>query len=107
MSMKQGLTMMNTACPVEQSRTNTSGADSVSSGTVKDRTGLLRESAPRHFEGCVSLPVVEFIDADGPYGLEADCYGFGNAIRGWVYALLPSLALWAIVIGLIYSLVKR
>ena len=46
-------------------------------------------------------------DADGRCWPEADCYIFGNALRGWVYALVPSVVLWAIVIGLIYSLVKR
>ena len=45
-------------------------------------------------------------DADGPCRREAGCYIFGNALRGWVYALLPSLVLWAIVIGLIYHIVK-
>ena len=99
--------MMKTAYPIEQSGSNSSGEDSGSRGTVKDRIGLLRESVPRHFEGRVSLPVVNVKDADGPCGRGADCYIFGNALRGWVYALLPSLALWAIVIGLIYRIVKR
>ena len=39
--------------------------------------------------------------------MQADCYISGNALRGWVYALLPSLVLWAIVIGMIYRIVKR
>jgi len=99
--------MMNTAYPIEQSGTDSSGKDSVSPGTVKDRIGLLRDGVPRHFEGGVSLPVVNVKDADGPFRREADCYIFGNALRGWVYALLPSLVLWAIVIRMIYSLVKR
>ena len=107
MATKQGLIMMNTAYPIEQSGTDSSGEDSVSPGTVKDRIDLLRESVPRHVEGGVSLPVVKVKDADGPRGREADCYTFGNALRGWVYALLPSLVLWAIVIGMTYSLVKR
>ena len=99
--------MMKAAYPIEQSGSNSSGEDSLSRGTVKDRIGLLRESVPRHFEGGVSLPVVNVKDADGPCERRTDCYIFGNALRGWVYALLPSLVLWAIVIGLIYSLVKR
>jgi len=100
MATKQGLIMMKTAYPIEQSGSNSSGEDS-------GRIGLLRDSVPRHVEGCVSFPVVKVNDADGPCGLEADCYIFGNALRGWVYALVPSLALWAIVIGMIYRLVKR
>ena len=107
MATKQGLIMMKTAYPIEQSGSNSSGEDSGSRGTVKDRIGLLRESVPGHFEGGVSLPVVNVKDADKPRGREADYYIFGNALRGWVYALLPSVVLWAIVIGLIYSLVKR
>ena len=99
--------MMKTAYPIEQSGSNSSGEDSGSRGTVKDRIGLLRDSVPRHVEGRVSLPVVKVKDADGPCGREADCYIFGNALRGWVYALVPSLALWAIVIGMIYRVVKR
>ncbi len=107
MATKQGLIMMNTAYTVEKPGSNSSAEDSVSPGTVKDRIDLLRESVPCHFEGGVSLPVAKVKDLDGPRGREADCYIFGNALRGWVYALLPSLALWAIVIGMIYSLVKR
>ena len=107
MATEQGLIMMKTAYPIEQSGSNSSGEDSLSRGTVKDRIGLLRESVPRHFERRASLPVVKVNDADGPRGREADCYIFGNALRGWVYALLPSLALWAIVIGMIYRIVKR
>jgi len=107
MATKQGLIMMNTAYPIEQSGSNSSGEDSVSRGTVKDRIGLWQESVPRHFEGRISFPVVKVKDADGPSGREADCYIFGNALRGWVYALLPSLVFWAIVIGMVYSVVKR
>jgi hypothetical protein len=99
--------MMKTAYPIERSDSNPSGEDSGSRGRVKDRIGLLRDSVPRHFEGRVSLPVVNIKDADGPWRREADCYIFGNALRGWVYALLPSVVLWAIVVGLIYRLVKR
>lgn len=99
--------MMKTAYPTEQSGSNSSGEDPLSRGTVKDRIGLSRDSVPRHFEGRVSLPVVNVKDADKLSGREADCYIFGNALRGWVYALLPSLVFWAIVIGLIRSIVKR
>ena len=99
--------MMNTAYPIEQSGSNSIGEDSDGHGTVKDRIGLLRGSVPQHFEGGVSLPVVSVNDADEDSGCEADGYVFGNAIRGWIYALLPSLVLWAIVIGMIYSVVKR
>jgi hypothetical protein len=107
MSTKQGLIMMNTAYPIEQSGSNSSGRDSVSAGAVKETIGWLRDSVPCRFEGSVSLPAVKVNDVDLPIGREADCYIFGNALRGWVYALLPSLVLWAIVIGMIYSLVKR
>ena len=98
--------MMNTAYTVEKPRSN-SAEDSVSPDAVKDRFDLLRESVPCHVEGGVSLPAAKVKELDRSRGREADCYIFGNAIRGWVYALLPSLALWAIVIGMIYSLVKR
>ena len=98
---------MKTAYLIEQSGNNPSGEGSVSRGTVKDRIGLLRESVPRHFERRASLPVVKVKDADRPCGRETDCYIFRNALRGWIYALLPSLVLWAIVIGMTYSLVKR
>jgi len=107
MATEQGLIMMKTAYPIEQSGSNSSGEDALSRGTVKDRIGLLRDSVPRHFEGRVSFPAVNVKDAYGPCRREADCYIFGNALRGWVYALLPSVVLWAIVIGLIYRLVKR
>jgi len=99
--------MMNTAYPIEQSGSNSSGRDSVSAGAVKETIGWLRDSVPCRFEGGVSLPVLKVKDVDGPRGREADCYIFGNALRGWVYALLPSLVLWAIVIAMIHSLVKR
>ena len=99
--------MMKTAYPIEQSGSNSSGEDSGSRGAIKNRIGLLRGTVPRHVEGRVSLSVVKDEDADGPSGREADCYVFANALRGWVYALVPSLALWAIVIGMIYRLVKR
>ena len=109
MAYEQVLIVMKTAYPIEQSGSNSSGEDSVSRGTVNDRIGLLRESVPRHFGGRASLPVVKPKEADGSCEgwREADCYIFGNALRGWVYALLPSLVLWAIVIGLIHSAVKR
>ena len=99
--------MMNTAYPIEQSGANSYREDSVSSGIVRDRAGLFRESVPRQFERRISLPVVRVKGADGPSEGEADCYLFGNALRGWLYALLPSLVIWAIVISTIYSLVKR
>lgn len=99
--------MTTTAYPIEKPGSNSPGEDSVGSGTVKDRVGLLRGRVPRHFEAGVSLPIVKVKDADEPSGREADCYIFGNALRGWVYALLPSLVLWAIVIAMIHSLVKR
>ena len=98
---------MKTAYPIEHSGNNSSLEDSVSRGTVKGRIGLLRESVPRGFEGRVSLPTVKVKDADVPCRREGDRYIFVNALRGWVYALLPSLVLWAIVISMIYSLVKR
>jgi len=107
MATKQGLIMMKTAYAIEQSGSNSSGEDSGSRGAVKDRIGLLRGTVPRHVEGRVSLPVVKDKDADGPSGREADCYIFGNALRGWAYALFPSVVLWAIVIGMIYRVVKR
>src|SRR5271166_5317598 len=50
MATKQGLIMMNTAYPIEQSGTDSSGEDSVSPGTAKDRIGLLRDGVPRHLE---------------------------------------------------------
>ena len=92
--------MMKTAYPIEQSGSNSSGEDS-------GRLACYRGSVSRHFEGRVSFPVVNVKDADGPCGRGTDCYIFGNALRGWVYALLPSLALWAIVIGMLYRIVKR
>jgi hypothetical protein len=92
---------------VEKPGSNSSAEGSVSPGAVKDRIGLLRGSIPRRFEGGVSLPVVKVKAADGPSGREADYYTFGNALRGWVYALLPSLVLWAILIGMIYRVIKR
>ena len=99
--------MMNTAYPIEQSRSDSAEEDSVSRSMVKDRIGSPRDSVLRRWEGGVSLRVVQAKDADEPSRREADCYIFGNAIRGWVYALLPSLVLWAIVIGIILRLVKR
>lgn len=99
--------MMNRAYTVEKHGSNSSAEDFVSLGTVKDRIYFLWESVPCHVEGGVLVPAEKVKELDGPSGREADCYIFGNAIRGWVYALLPSLALWAIVIGIIYSLVKR
>ncbi len=107
MATKQGLIMMKTAYPIEQSGSNSSGEDSGSRGRVKDRIGLLRNSVPRHVEGRVSFPVVNVKDEDGPCRRRGDCYFFGNALRGVVYAFSPSVVLWAIIIGLIYSLVKR
>jgi len=107
MATKQESIMMKTAYHNEQSGSNSSGEDSGSRRRVNDRIGLLRDSVTRHFEGRVSFPAVNVKDAYGPCRREADCYIFGNALRGWVYALLPSVVLWAIVIGLIYRLVKR
>jgi hypothetical protein len=107
MATKQGLIMMHTAYPIEQSGSDSYGEDSDSPGSVKDRIGLLRGRIPQHFEGGVSLPVVKVKDVHGSSGREADCCIFGNAVRGWVYALLPSLLLWAIIIGMIYSVMKR
>ena len=51
MATKQGLIMMKTAYPIEQSGSNSSGEDSRSRGTVKDRIGLLRDTVPRHLKG--------------------------------------------------------
>jgi hypothetical protein len=99
--------MENTACSIERSGGDLSGEDSVRPSTVNDRIALSRIISHRHFEGSESLPVPEFNGMDGARGHEADCYVFGNALRGWVYALLPSTVLWAILIGTIYSLVKR
>ena len=99
--------MMKTAYPIEQSGSNSSGEDFDSRGAVKDRIGLLRDGVPRHFERRVSLSVVNVKEADGPCQRRGDCYFFGNALRGVVYAFLPSVVLWAIIIGLIYNLVKR
>jgi hypothetical protein len=78
MATKQGLIMMNTAYPIEQSGSNSSGRDSVSAGAVKETIGWLRDSVPCRFEGGVSLPAVKVNDVDGPIGREADCYIFGN-----------------------------
>ena len=99
--------MMKPAYPTEHSGRNSSGEDSLRRGTVKDRISLLRDGVPRHFERRVSLPVVNVKSADGPCRRGEDCYFFRNAVRGLVYAFLPSVVLWAIIIGLIYSLVKR
>ncbi len=107
MPTKQRLIMMNAAYPIEQFLSDSIAEGSDSHGTVKGRIGLLRGRVPQHFEGGVSLPVVNVNDANGSSGREADCYIFGNAIRGWVYALLPALFLWAIVIGMIYGAMKR
>ena len=107
MATERGLIMMNTAYTVEKPGSDSSAEDSVSPGTLKDRIDSLRESVPCRVEGGISLPVAKLKDLTGPRGREADCYIFGNAVRGWVYALLPLLALWAIVIGMIYRLVKR
>lgn len=104
---KQGSIMMKRAYSTEHSGSNSSGESSVSRGTVMNRMSLLTDSAPRHFETRVSLPAAKVKDADGPIGREADRYIFGNALRGWAYALLPSLVLWTMLVGLIYSLVKR
>ena len=56
--------MMNTAYPIEQSGSDSSGRESDSPGAVKDRIGLLRGRAPQNFEGGVSLPVVNLKNAD-------------------------------------------
>lgn len=99
--------MMKTDHPIEQSGSNSSGENSVSRGTVNDRINLLRGSVARHFERRASLPVVKVKNAHGPCGCETNRYKFGNALRGLVYALLPTLVFWAIVIGMIYRVVKR
>ena len=99
--------MMNTDCPIERSGSELSGEDSVRLVAVNDRIVLSRNSVHRHLAGSAPPPMSEFKDTNGSCRREADCHAFGNALRGWVYALLPSAVLWAILIGVIYSLVKR
>jgi len=99
--------MKNTACPIERSGSELSGEDTVRLVAVNDRIVPSRNSVHRHLAGSLSLPVPEFKDTAGSRRREADCYVPGNAIRGWVYALLPSVVLWAILIGIIYTLLKR
>ena len=98
--------MMKPAYPTEHSGSNSSGGFS-QSWHGQGQNWLVAAWCPRHFERRVSLPVVNVKDADGPCRRGEDCYFFGNAVRGLVYAFLPSVVLWAIIIGLIYSLVKR
>ena len=99
--------MMNTTCPIERSGSELCGEDSVKLVAVNNRKVLSRNRVRRHLAGSVSPPVSEFKDTNRSCQREADCHAFGNALRGWVYALLPSAVLWAIPIGVIYSLVKR
>ena len=58
-------------------------------------------------DGRKSLAVPTIHKMAGSRRHETDCYLYGNAIRGLIYALLPSLAFWAIVIGIVCSLLKR
>lgn len=106
MATEKGLVMTNTACPIERSGSGLSGGDCVGLGTVNDRIVFSRDRVHRHLAGSVSLPAPEFKATDGSRRCEPDCHVFGNAIRGWVYALVPSAVLWAILIGVIYSLLK-
>src|SRR5215469_17767790 len=99
--------MMNTACSIQRSGSDLSGENSVGPGTVNDRIVLSRGRVHPHLEETVSMPVPEFIDTDEPGRREANCYVFENALRGLVYAFLPSVVFWAILIGMTYSLVKR
>ena len=99
--------MKNTACPIERSGGELSGVGSIRLVAVNDRIVFSRNSIHRHSAGSVSPPVSEFEDHNGSCRHEADCHAFGNAFRGLVYALLPSAVLWAILVGVIYTLVKR
>jgi len=103
----EGLVMMNTACPIEGSRGELSGENSVRFVAGNDRITVSRTRAHADSEGSVSPPTSELRDLDGSCLRDPNCHAFGNALRGWVYALLPSAVLWAIIIGVIYSLVKR
>lgn len=58
-------------------------------------------------DGRISLPVPTIQGMAGSRRSETDCYLYGNAIRGSIYAVFPSLAFWAIVIGIFYRLIKR
>jgi len=99
--------MTNRAYPTERSGSDLSGEGSVRPGIVNDRVVRPRGRVHQHLKRSVSLPVPEFTDTAGTLWSEADCYVFGNALRGWVYALLPSVVLCAILIGIIYTLLKR
>jgi len=101
------LMMMNTACPIEGSHGELCGENSARPGTVKDKITVSRTRPHGDWAGSVSRPISEFTDLEHSCLRNATCHAFGNALRGWIYALLASAVLWAVIIGVTYSLVKR
>ena len=99
--------MRNASCDIEHSESDLSGEVCASPGAVDNRIVVSRDRGPLNMDWRISLPVPTIHNIAGPRPRETDCYLYGNAIRGWIYALFPSLAFWAIVIGIFYRLIKR
>jgi hypothetical protein len=107
MANREASNMRNASCDIEYSESDLSGEDCVSTEAVDNRIVVSRDGDPLNMDRRVSLSVPTIHSMAGSGRRETDCYLYGNAIRGWIYALLPALAFWAIVIGILHRLIKR
>jgi hypothetical protein len=99
--------MSNASCDIEHSESDLSGEGCVSPGAIDNRIVVSRDKGPLNMDRRISLSVPIIHSMAGFGHGEKVCYPYGNAIRGWIYALLPALAFWAIVIGILHRLIKR
>ena len=71
------------------------------------QNGSYQRSVRQDVESGASLSVLRIEQRRvGPHP-KGNCYASRNAVRGLIYALLPSAVLWAIMIGIVYTILKR